>query len=103
MYPLKSAGKGVIGASEKHVTGRKGGNTGNKCAKSCHSPPTALYHPGLEISSRRIVGRVLHAPCDGRRREPQDEGQECWLVQVLIGDKNLRIIQFLTTTKRRYK
>ena len=43
----------------------------------------ALDHPGLEISSQRIVGRVLRAPCDGQTLEPQAAGQECWLVQDL--------------------
>ena len=70
-----------------------------KAREKCHSPPTALYHPGLEISSRRIVGRLLNVPCDGRRREPQGAGRECWMVQVLKEGNNLRIIQFLNNAK----
>ena len=42
-----------------------------------HLLPRARFHPGPEISSRRIVGRVLLAPCDERMLVPLAANQEC--------------------------
>ena len=58
-------------------------NSGNSPRTYIHLLPRARFHPGPGISSRRIVGRVLLAPCDEQMLLPLASNQECLKAQGL--------------------
>ena len=58
-------------------------NSARSPRTNIHLLPRARFHPGPGISSRRIVGRVLPAPCDERMLVPLAANQECLQAQGL--------------------